>query len=284
MPHHLHTHRVNFSRPEIELDCSNSAPEDVTFFNRLPSQRPIPLLNEFSSLSGGDHTLLNQQADQLITPTFYPIHLDFSCVFSRLATYTQAFKSKASPRHLANAGFYWVGLATENEKLIRDKCVCFWCGYAASHWKATPSPSKTHAISRPDCPFVRNILKPIETEGMIETAVALWMNTPLAKFLEETAVARSVIEELLREVFVKKYPFPNLREAVLIMTDISEKQIMPRPPTCEADKCKICLDAQLATAFIPCGHAVCCMACSSRIQLCPICRSKICGRYLVLFS
>lgn len=186
MPPHLHIHRVSCLRPQIELDCTDKTPESITYFNRIPSPRRTLLMNEFSSLAGGDHDLLHQQADELITPTCFPLSMEYTCVFTRLATFTQSFVSKASPRHLANAGFYWVGFALENEKIIRDKVACFWCGYSASSWKSTPSPQKIHSRVRPDCPFVRNVLKPKVTDEIVQTVISLWSNTPLVKFLKDT--------------------------------------------------------------------------------------------------
>jgi len=43
----------------------------------------------------------------------------------------------------------------------------------------------------------------------------------------------------------------------------------------EARMCKVCMDAQVDTVFMPCGHLVCCNSCSPRMHNCPICRKRI---------
>ncbi|KAK9873863.1 hypothetical protein WA026_002220 [Henosepilachna vigintioctopunctata] len=39
--------------------------------------------------------------------------------------------------------------------------------------------------------------------------------------------------------------------------------------------CKICMDSQIDTAFLPCGHVLACNNCALRCEKCPICRSNI---------
>ena len=43
--------------------------------------------------------------------------------------------------------------------------------------------------------------------------------------------------------------------------------------------CKICYDAAIDSAFVPCGHSVCCYACARKIDragaVCPICREEV---------
>ena len=36
--------------------------------------------------------------------------------------------------------------------------------------------------------------------------------------------------------------------------------------------CKVCLSAEVARAFRPCGHLSCCAACAKQMKECPICR------------
>ena len=42
----------------------------------------------------------------------------------------------------------------------------------------------------------------------------------------------------------------------------------------EAKKCKVCLDKTASIALVPCGH-FCCFDCASKLQNCPVCRTKI---------
>ncbi|KAI0231427.1 E3 ubiquitin-protein ligase XIAP [Lamellibrachia satsuma] len=41
--------------------------------------------------------------------------------------------------------------------------------------------------------------------------------------------------------------------------------------------CKVCLDADMNTVFLPCGHLACCGNCASALSTCPICRTAIQG-------
>ena len=40
------------------------------------------------------------------------------------------------------------------------------------------------------------------------------------------------------------------------------------------DKCIICYDQSIDCVFIPCGHQICCLKCSSHLSKCPICSSR----------
>jgi len=42
-----------------------------------------------------------------------------------------------------------------------------------------------------------------------------------------------------------------------------------------ADECIICYEAMIDTALAPCGHVCSCMACSLRLEKCPICRTPV---------
>ncbi|XP_071920745.1 E3 ubiquitin-protein ligase SP1-like isoform X2 [Coffea arabica] len=41
------------------------------------------------------------------------------------------------------------------------------------------------------------------------------------------------------------------------------------------DLCVICLEQEYNSVFVPCGHMCCCMACSSHLTNCPLCRRRI---------
>ncbi|KAL2535612.1 E3 Ubiquitin ligase family protein [Forsythia ovata] len=40
------------------------------------------------------------------------------------------------------------------------------------------------------------------------------------------------------------------------------------------DLCVICLEQEYNSVFVPCGHMCCCMACSSHLTNCPLCRRR----------
>lgn len=61
------------------------------------------------------------------------------------------------------------------------------------------------------------------------------------------------------------------------------------PPCCQALReqvaalqdavtCVLCVDAPLAVRFAPCSHVLCCAACATRLDTCPVCRTPIAHR------
>jgi len=46
----------------------------------------------------------------------------------------------------------------------------------------------------------------------------------------------------------------------------------------KAMTCRVCMDVEVSTLFLPCGHFVCCAECATqqlRLQRCPVCGSDI---------
>jgi len=39
--------------------------------------------------------------------------------------------------------------------------------------------------------------------------------------------------------------------------------------------CRICMDADVCTAFFPCRHVVCCSGCAPLCDICPLCRTLV---------
>jgi hypothetical protein len=52
----------------------------------------------------------------------------------------------------------------------------------------------------------------------------------------------------------------------------------------EARTCKVCMDRDVDTVFLPCGHLVCCSNCSPALRNCAICRALIRGTVKVFLS
>jgi hypothetical protein len=40
-------------------------------------------------------------------------------------------------------------------------------------------------------------------------------------------------------------------------------------------RCKICMEEDIQTAFVPCGHAATCWKCNTKVGKCPVCRADI---------
>ena len=52
----------------------------------------------------------------------------------------------------------------------------------------------------------------------------------------------------------------------------------------EEKLCKVCLDGESNTVFLPCGHLSCCDVCSPALKNCPICRAYIRGTVRIFVS
>ena len=52
----------------------------------------------------------------------------------------------------------------------------------------------------------------------------------------------------------------------------------------EYQTCQVCMDADVSTAFCPCGHVVCCSDCAMMCRECPLCRTQITYAQKVFFS
>lgn len=42
-------------------------------------------------------------------------------------------------------------------------------------------------------------------------------------------------------------------------------------------ECKVCMENDVESVFLPCGHAMACSSCSGRLRDCPVCRSPVTG-------
>jgi len=52
----------------------------------------------------------------------------------------------------------------------------------------------------------------------------------------------------------------------------------------EARTCKVCMDREVNTVFLPCGHLVCCDTCSPALRNCAVCRALIRGTVKVFLG
>ena len=53
------------------------------------------------------------------------------------------------------------------------------------------------------------------------------------------------------------------------------KRRRKRPREVGDDRCSICMDGNVDSAFIPCDHMTACLSCAPRLTACPICREPI---------
>jgi hypothetical protein len=77
---------------------------------------------------------------------------DNSSYDQRLNTFNKGWTSSVKPKHLAAAGFYFIG--------IGDCVKCFRCGLGLNHWLRTDNAWQEHSRWEPSCQFVSKIKGP----------------------------------------------------------------------------------------------------------------------------
>lgn len=85
---------------------------------------------------------------------------------------------------------------------------------------------------------------------------------------------RSVPGIETRQAFIEKENVEGMSQAELkkVVRHLQDARI-----------CQICMDTEVATAFCPCGHVVCCVECSVMCKECPLCRRQITYAQRVFF-
>ncbi|XP_078171398.1 E3 Ubiquitin ligase family protein isoform X2 [Carex rostrata] len=65
------------------------------------------------------------------------------------------------------------------------------------------------------------------------------------------------------------------REAEALNGSSEEVEDIKKKDRLILDICVICLEQEYNAVFVPCGHMCCCIACSSHLSNCPLCRRRI---------
>lgn len=157
---------------------------------------------------------------------------------SRLETFTDWPKSlKQKPIVLAEAGFYYKGAG--------DQTVCFECNGGLKDWEDNDDPWEQHALWFPTCKFL------INTKG------------------------QDFIDHIKR-----KFSPNSKQEAGTTKEECSKSQLTDTSRGQNGDcnrstECKICFDNNAEVVFLPCGHFLSCLQCSTSLKsTCPYCRKK----------
>lgn len=66
---------------------------------------------------------------------------------------------------------------------------------------------------------------------------------------------------------------PNRSSSLAIDNQIKDKsrEVVSK----DSPKCKICFEAEIQVAFIPCHHVTACQTCAKKVKRCPVCRKRI---------
>lgn len=109
--------------------------------------------------------------------------------------------------------------------------------------------------------------------------------TEVLEYLENIERENQKRKEALgfMETLIKKYENLNIQnqnlelqiQTLLVQNQNLEKAQIQAKNVEEARLCKICMEAEICYAFIPCGHQITCDNCVTDLKNCPICRKKI---------
>lgn len=174
----------------------------------------------------------------MVQQFFKPLYEQYSTEASRLSSYETWSKGMGQkPAEMSDAGFFYTGLS--------DKVICYFCGGGVKDWSPDDIPWEEHARFFQKCPYVLTI----KGEEYIHEIVSGKIKPPYKIKSKEQCEELQPIENVFDEKLEQKIKHHNLI-------------------------CKICLEDDLDTCFIPCGHAVACGKCSLSLNnnTCPICR------------
>lgn len=99
----------------------------------------------------------------------------------------------------------------------------------------------------------------------------------------------SLLQDDLRTMKVKMQEMKDGENGVisLLQADLRAMRVNMEKME-EKVTCKLCMDAEVATVFTPCGHACCCQDCGLSINpvlvKCPICRGDIVSKDRIFFN
>ena len=168
---------------------------------------------------------------------------------------------------LAENGFIYTG--------TDDRVKCAWCNGVLHSWEPTDNVADQHRQHFPSCPRV------------------LMTSNPQFPQPSQDVVGFEVTKAKLTQPSHDVVGFASINL-------VSIPNSTPQPPLTEIPSlgsieeeterlrserlCKVCMDRDVNTVFLPCGHLVTCADCAKPIPKCPICRSFIRGTVRVFVS
>lgn len=181
--------------------------------------------------------MLNDICELGIIKVKDPIHPRYNTKTKRLSSFKNWPKSmELKIDELSDAGFFYTN--------VGDQTICFYCGGGLKDWNMTDDPWKEHAKWFSKCSFV------LMVKGIT--------------FINE------VINHTLTDD--KKYDNSIMNTEQVPVSDMNKKNVKYLN---DFQLCKICYAEELGIVFLPCGHLVVCVKCSSSFSNCVICRKNI---------
>ncbi|ESN90747.1 hypothetical protein HELRODRAFT_70879 [Helobdella robusta] len=163
------------------------------------------------------------------------------------------FLDIVTPLALANAGFYRL----ESHE-IPDAVKCAFCHLVLINWKVTDVVIDEHRAKRANCQFIRNR--------------ASTTNVPIDPKLLFCHSYINSDNESTTHSYNNDNKTNSNNHAINYNRAMEENTRLK-----ELRQCKVCLDKEMDTVFLPCGHFMCCTSCAAKINNCAVCRLLIRG-------
>ncbi|KAL3881352.1 hypothetical protein ACJMK2_027802 [Sinanodonta woodiana] len=233
-----------------------------------------------------------------------PKHPEYGLPEIRLETFSNWPKDiHQTPKELVEAGFYYTG--------SEDSVNCFYCGGNLRNWEKDDNIWLEHRRWFPQCEFARTnhqLKNAFERQPLFQEALSLGCDEELVKRVMEEKQRKGgefedinlLLDELNKfKVQQETHQAPkklehlspeNLTRGIISGAAAALSSGLVTSATSGASTsyveneyrqvpdqlvCKICMNQPVAVTFFPCGHLVTCIACSQKVQKCPICRVKI---------
>lgn len=168
------------------------------------------------------------------------------------------FKSSAFKISLAKAGFFY----QQNAAADDDTVTCAWCSVEMRNWNPYDIPFDVHCRTVPRCPFVVNPPSYASSGTQVER------RRPLMP----------IINKRLLQPPPPPSAFPSYKTmTTTVLYGKCKKGSCMEDTEATADDlvCSVCLVNSRKIAFIPCGHFVSCISCSTKLGTCCLCMKKI---------
>lgn len=176
--------------------------------------------------------------------------------------------------HMAEAGFYYVGLA--------DKVKCFHCGGGLAEWQPEDDPWVEHAKWLPNCTWLLGMKGSI----FVEEAKKVIHQRQSQQLEKVEPVKQQVKTPLTKQKRISPdqevaqhstFKSQNTKDNNSLLTE--EKSKLRDQKTC-----RVCQIKEVSVVILPCGHLSSCGDCAPTLKDCPVCKSPVAGTVRAFLS
>lgn len=153
---------------------------------------------------------------------------------------------------LTEAGFFYTGKD--------DNTLCYHCGGGLKNWETYDDPWEQHAKWFPKCQYLLAVKGQVYVNGINNQSVLIKSNCN-----EESKSVGQI---------VAKPATANMNANQNCSVTVENLETL----------CKICYVEEYAIMFLPCGHFLACVQCSSKLEHCPFCRQPVRERKRAFFG